>query len=211
MGELDSLRNALRGDTRGFAQIMRHHQSKVYQLALSLVRNESDARDIVQEAFLRVYRKRDTFDGDSAFYTWLYRIVHNLAIDLLRKPHRSRVAFEPFDSLGVPGELSVLSSGDIRLPDDDVWRKELAERVRLALESLSNIHREVIVQRELLGMSYAEMATRLGCAKGTVMSRLFHARRRLKISLQAIYEEAFGIEGSWGAPHVHGSALGRTD
>ncbi|MGC4070501.1 MAG: sigma-70 family RNA polymerase sigma factor [Polyangiaceae bacterium] len=185
---------------------MRRHQPMVYHLALSLVRNESDARDIVQEAFLRVYRSLDAFEGDSAFHTWLYRIVHNLAIDLLRKPHRGRIVFEQFETFGTMSAASTVNGPSVRLPDDEVWRKELAARVRLALESLSNTHREVIVLRELRGMSYGEMAAHMGCAKGTIMSRLFHARRRLKHSLQALYDETFDIEGAWKSRDCHGKA-----
>jgi RNA polymerase sigma-70 factor (ECF subfamily) len=184
------------GDARRFALIVRRHQARVYRLAFSLVRNESDANDIVQEAFLRVYRKRDAFEGDSAFYTWLYRIVRNLAIDLLRRPYRGRVELEELEAIGAASALSVADALDVRSPDEDLWRRELAAHVRQALALLPNIHREVIVLRELLGMSYGEIAARLGCAQGTVMSRLFHARRRLKASLQTVYSDALAIPNS---------------
>jgi len=171
------------GDRSAFAQLVERYQRRILQLALGFVRNERDAEEVVQDAFLRVHLSITGFRGTSSFYTWLYRIVVNLAIDSNRRPHKQRVAWESIaesanDSRAL--ELPRMINSD---PLEALTRMELSQRISMAMTHLAPYHRAVIIMREIDGMSYQEMAESLRISKGTVMSRLFHARRRLQRSL----------------------------
>lgn len=192
-GDEDSVlvHRAREGDHAAFRQLVERHQSKAHAIALRFVRDEDDARDVVQEAFLRVYRGLARFQGGSSFFTWFYRIVANAAIDLKRKPARRESPFD--DARPRPDEvytpfLSRLEGAD---PADAVARRELSSRIQKALDELPPYHRGAIVMRELEGLSYEEMAQAMGVSKGTVMSRLFHARQKLQRALLGCHRERF--------------------
>ena len=161
---------------------------------MGLVRDENDAREIVQEAFLRVYKGLPTFEGGSSFFTWLYRIVTNLAIDLMRKPGRKGAELDEGRNVAddPEGELALVSRIDGADPIDVVRRKEMAARIQTALDALPWYHRAVILMREVEGMSYEEMAEAMGVSKGTIMSRLFHARQKMQRALADVYAELDG-------------------
>jgi RNA polymerase sigma-70 factor (ECF subfamily) len=178
--ELQWIERARRGDVSAFRQLVDKYQSRAFAVALGMVRNREDALDICQEAFLRVHRGLKNFEGDAQFYTWLYRIVHNVAIDHLR---RRRVDVVPLEALG--GEPAIAADESETDPSRALDAEERCERFKAALATLSESHRAVLTLRELEGMSYEEIAGVVGCPIGTVMSRLFHARRRL---LQAMEE-----------------------
>lgn len=179
------------GDTKAFRELVERHQRRAFGIAFALVRDEEDAREVVQEAFVRVYRGLQEFHGGSSFFTWLYRIVHNLSIDLVRKFSRRDLDIEGLVESETSGGAPALELDGELL--DRIHRSELQERIRTALDELPAYHRGVIVMRELYGMSYEEMAASMGVSKGTIMSRLFHARKKLQKSLAACYEEAFGV------------------
>ncbi len=175
-----------------FRQLVERHQRRAFSVALSLVRDESDAREIVQEAFLRAFRNLSTFQGSSSFFTWLYRIITNLSIDLMRKPGRqtadfdeSRLAAED----GAEADYPMLGRYDGADPAEVVRRTEIAARLQSALDALPSYHRAVVVMREVEGLSYEEMARAMGVSKGTIMSRLFHARQKLQRALADCYAE----------------------
>lgn len=174
-----------------FRKLVERHQRRAFAIAVGLVRDENDAREIVQEAFLRVYRGLDTFEGGSSFFTWLYRIVTNLSIDLMRKPGRRAAELDEQRNVSedAEGELALVSRIDGADPIDVVRRKEMAGRIQAALEALPPYHRAVIVMREVEGMSYEEMAEAMNVSKGTIMSRLFHARQKMQRALADVYEE----------------------
>jgi len=138
-----------------------------------------------------VYKGISTFEGSSSFFTWLYRIVTNLSIDLIRKPGRK--AAELDESRSVDDEpdapLALVSRIDGADPLDVVRRKEIAARIQVALDALPPYHRAVILMREVEGMSYEEMAESMGVSKGTIMSRLFHARQKMQRALADCYAE----------------------
>jgi RNA polymerase sigma-70 factor (ECF subfamily) len=183
------IQRAQGGDARAFRELVERHQRRAFAIALSLVRDEQDAREIVQEAFVRVFRGLAGFNGSSSFFTWLYRIVKNLAIDLLRRPSRRETELEEQRD----GELWEPLSGDIGLdPADELGRRRLAERIGRALDALPPYHRGVILMREVEGMTYEEMAEAMGISKGTIMSRLYHARRKLQRALRECYTEEIG-------------------
>lgn len=177
------------GDRQAFKYLMQRYQRKVYQIAYGFLRNQEDALDVVQESFIKVHRYLGNFEGNSSFYTWLYRIVTNLCIDHLRKNKRHR-ALEFDDGLRHDGKgeepagtaiKPLTNMGD---PAHSLQRREILHAVQDGLKYLSDKHRAVIVMRELQGMSYEEMAKAMGCSKGTIMSRLFHARRNMQKHLK---------------------------
>ncbi|HVW24695.1 MAG TPA: sigma-70 family RNA polymerase sigma factor [Polyangiaceae bacterium] len=180
------------GDSGAFRKLVERHQRRAFAIAIGLLRSEDDAREIVQEAFLRVHKGLPTFEGGSSFFTWLYRIVSNLAIDAMRKPsRRESEALDP--DLGDDGaEQPLLSRLEGTDPLDFVRRGEIRRRIEAALGDLPPYHRGVILMRELEGMSYEEMAEAMGVSKGTIMSRLFHARKKLQRALADCYEEQVG-------------------
>jgi RNA polymerase sigma-70 factor (ECF subfamily) len=184
------IRQAQGGSQAAFRRLVERHQRRAFVLALGLVRDENDARELVQEAFLRVYRGLASFEGSSSFFTWLYRIVTNLAIDLMRKPGRQNA--ELADDAGADdesGELPLVSRIDGADPLDVMRRREIATRIQAALDALPPYHRGVILMREVDGLSYDEMAQAMGVSKGTIMSRLFHARQKLQRALADCYLE----------------------
>ncbi|MBW2455321.1 MAG: sigma-70 family RNA polymerase sigma factor [Deltaproteobacteria bacterium] len=186
---------AQKGDRAAFRKLVERHQRRAFAIAIGLVRDENDARDIVQEAFLRVYRSLDRFKGGSSFFTWLYRIVTNLAIDLMRKPARREA--ELFENPNISEDAEAfpfLARIDGADPIDMVRRREIAERIQTALDALPPYHRAVIIMREVEGMSYQEMAEAMEVSKGTIMSRLFHARQKLQRALADCYREHTGRE-----------------
>jgi RNA polymerase sigma-70 factor (ECF subfamily) len=190
------LTRAQGGDSQAFRELIERHQRRAFAIALSLVRDENDARELVQDAFLRVHRNLASFQGSSSFFTWLYRIVTNLAIDLMRKPSRRVVDLDDTtrdleDTLDT--DMPLLSRIDGADPVEQVKRKEIAGRLQAALEDLPEYHRAVIVMREVDGLSYDEMAASLGVSKGTIMSRLFHARQKLQKALADCYVEHVGV------------------
>lgn len=179
---------AQRGDGGAFRELVERHRRRAIAIAIGLVRDEEDALEIVQEAFFRVYRGLSAFNGAASFFTWLYRIVKNLSIDLMRRPAWQReLALDESDA----GFDAAMDEAD---PGDVLRRREIADRIGAALDTLPPYHRGVIMMRELEGMSYEEMAEAMGVSKGTIMSRLFHARKKLQRALIACYaEETNGV------------------
>jgi RNA polymerase sigma-70 factor, ECF subfamily len=171
---------ARNGDSEAFRTLFERYHRRAYALAFGVLRNQDDALDTVQDAFIKAHKYLDKFEGNSSFYTWLYRIVMNLAIDHLRKHRRvkpveldeSRVEDHADEAL-----LPRILGGN---PGRALMDKEIRARIDKALDELSDNHRAVLVMRELEGLSYEEMAQAMACSKGTIMSRLFHARRNMQ-------------------------------
>jgi len=186
------IERAKRGDSHAFRELVERHQRRALMLAMALVRDEQDAREVVQEAFLRVHRGLDSFQGTSSFFTWLYRIVTNLSIDLMRRPARRETDVEAYLEHVDENDIPFLSRIDGADPFDAVRRQEIARRIERGLCELPPYHRGVIVMREVHGMSYEEMADAMGVSKGTIMSRLFHARQKLQRALSDCYREHIG-------------------
>lgn len=199
------------GDRAAFRQLVERHQRRAFAIALHLVRDENDARELVQDAFLRVYKSLPSFQGGSSFFTWLYRIITNLSIDLIRKPGRKAQDLDDarFDSDDASeADFPFISRVDGADPGDVVRRKEIAARLAAALEALPPYHRGVIVMREVDGLSYEEMAEAMGVSKGTIMSRLFHARQKLQRALADCYAEQLGRQPGEGSADEDSGAGG---
>lgn len=176
---------AKRGDEIAFSELVNRHYRRALRVAFGLLKHPEDAADVVQDAFARVHVRLAEFEGSSAFYTWLYRIVVNLSIDAMRRRRRERRV-----DLEDEAAREALRSGgemwprfDANHPGQAAERHELAGRLQKALEGLPEIHQAVLLLRELEGMSYDEIAKTLRIKKGTVMSRLFHARKGMQAKL----------------------------
>jgi RNA polymerase sigma-70 factor (ECF subfamily) len=204
------VKRARRGDHEAFRVLVERYQGRAYWLALRVLRDDELARDAVQEAFLKAYTNLGRFEGRSGFYTWLYRLVMNLCLDLKRRDRSGQLVDTP-----EPADLERLASPEV-LPSDSLhWREheedpsaaversQLREAVAKAIEALPEGARETLLLREVDGLSYAEIADLLEIPKGTVMSRLHYARRRV----QELLREAGMIEPG---PVTAGSAGGRT-
>lgn len=183
--DLSLVESAKAGDTGAFTALVVRYQRKVYAVALGIVKDPDSAWDVAQEAFVRVHKHLPEFKGDSSFTTWLFRIATHLAIDSVRKERKSQK-----DDIDDLREVDLEGAGDGILstalgqdPRENALRRELAGKLTEALATLPVIHREILVLREVEGLSYEELAARLGIQKGTVMSRLFHARKKMQAAL----------------------------
>lgn len=184
--DLSLVSKAKAGEADAFRALVVRYQRKVYALALGIVKDPDLAWDVAQEAFVRVHGHLGEFEGKSSFSTWLYRIATHLAIDTVRHERKSRR--EDVDDVN---EADVAEAGEGILatplgndPRENALRRELAGKLREALEALPEKHRTILVLREVEGLSYEELAERLGIHKGTVMSRLFHARKKMQAELR---------------------------
>lgn len=184
-----------KGDKKAFETLVQRHERGAFGLAYSYVRDRNDAKEITQEAFLRAYRGLPRFEGGSSFYTWLYRIVTNLCIDFLRRPHQRQAEWQDNRKVEQPSDarlLPLVAPLDGANPIRVLRRKEIADRLQQALAALPPYHLDVILWREIDGMSYIEMAQAAGVSKGTIMSRLYHARQKLQTALKDCYELEYG-------------------
>jgi RNA polymerase sigma-70 factor (ECF subfamily) len=175
------------GDPAAFRVLFERYHRRAYAVAYGVVKNKQDALDVVQDGFVKVHKHIGTFQGTSSFYTWLYRIMMNLAIDHVRR-RRNQRGLEYDDRVGrdeedIAGDGALLPRMMDSNPAKTVVRKELLGRIQAALAELPEYHQAVIVLREIEGMSYEEMADVLEVPKGTIMSRLFHARKKMQASL----------------------------
>jgi RNA polymerase sigma-70 factor (ECF subfamily) len=189
---------AQNGDAQAFRKLVERHQRRAYAIALGLVRDPNDAHEVVQEAFLRVYRGLNAFQGSSSFFTWLYRIVTNLSIDLIRKPGRKDAELVNGQAIDEDTDFPLVSRIDGADPLNVMRRREIAARIQEALDALPAYHRGVILMREVEGMSYEEMAQAMEVSKGTIMSRLFHARQKLQLALADCFAEEGPTRGRSG-------------
>jgi RNA polymerase sigma-70 factor (ECF subfamily) len=172
------------GDGIAFRELIKRHQKKVFQLVLSVVKEQELAMDLVQDTFLKVHQNLPRFKGDSQFFTWTYRIAYNLAIDARRRQQRfDHVELEEttLTDSDTQEELYAVTSAS---PQKAVLRQELSHKIQRALATLHENHRAILVMREVDGLSYEELAAAMGIPKGTVMSRLFHARQKLQAALR---------------------------
>ena len=172
------VRAAQRGDMGAFEELVARHRDKIYARAYSMMRNEEEAIDLSQEAWVKGWQRLRQFQGESSFGTWLTRIVINLCLDQLRKQKRHRTdSIEAMseESGGVERQMPIVNVN----PTAGLERAELRQRIDRALGQLSYEHRTALVLHEFEEMEYKEIAKTMGCSIGTVMSRLFYARRKM--------------------------------
>jgi len=177
------------GDLSAFNELAVRYRNQVFAIAYNAVRNEEDAWDLAQEAFLKAWRNIGKFRGQSAFFTWIYRITVNLSIDALRR-RRIEGGME-FDDDVAPARIepgAATAPHGEPPPPQRLQNREIQARIDEALEKLSPEHRLVVVLREVEGLSYEEIAESMDCSVGTVMSRLFYARKKLQTLLKDVYD-----------------------
>ncbi len=186
--DLALVRMAQRGDMVAFEELVARHRDKIYARAYSMMRNEEEAIDLSQEAWVKGWQRLRQFQGESGFGTWMTRIVINLCLDELRKQKRQRAeSIEEMseESGGVERQMPVVEVN----PTAGLERTELRQRIDHALGQLSYEHRTVLVLHEFEEMEYKEIARTMGCSIGTVMSRLFYARRKMAALLSDLKNE----------------------
>lgn len=179
---------AKQGDTEAFQELVFRHRDKIYARAFLMMRNEDEAMDLSQEAWVKAWQRLAQFQGESSFATWITRIVINLCLDELRR--QKKVKAESIEDLqeeagGVERQMPV----EWNNPTEGLEKDELRKRIDAAMGKLSDAHRTVLVLHEFEGLEYKEIARRVGISIGTVMSRLFYARRRLASLLQGLKRE----------------------
>jgi len=182
------VRAAQSGDMAAFEELVARHRDKIYGRAYSMMRNEEEAIDLSQEAWVKGWQRFKQFQGEASFGTWMTRIVINLCLDQLRKQKRQRTeSIEAMDeeSGGVERQMPVVTAN----PTAGLERAETRQRIDRALSQLSHEHRTVLVLHEFEEMEYKEIARTMGCSIGTVMSRLFYARRKMAVLLADMKKE----------------------
>jgi RNA polymerase sigma-70 factor, ECF subfamily len=186
--EVILLARARDGDTVAFDSLITRHRERIYVHTFQIVRNEEDALDLTQETFIRAWRSLAGFDGTATLSSWLHRIATNASIDLCRRRRiRPQIEIESGSMDIDPASRTTPSKPEA--PGSGLDRIEIKRRIEEAFSTLSPEHRAVIVLREIEDLSYEEIATHLGCSLGTVMSRLFYARKKLQTLLRDLHEE----------------------
>jgi len=177
------------GELSAFNELTVRYRSQVFAITYNALRNEQDAWDLSQEVFIKAWRNIGKFRGQASFFTWLYRIAANMTIDWLRRK-RIEAGLE-FDETTSPGEIApgaaTLPHSE-PLPHQRLQDGEIRARIDAAMEKLSPEHRLVVMLREIDGLSYEEIAEAACCSVGTVMSRLFYARKKLQALLKDVYD-----------------------
>jgi len=182
------VRQAQTGDSRAFDKLVSKHRGKIYAMIVNMVKNDADAWDLAQEAFIKAWRALPKFEGKSSFSTWLFRISHNVVYDWLRKRKiqgDGELNDEIFNTDKIEAGAITTPHHDAR-PDEAMEREELRKQLENAIAGLSEEHREVILLREVQGLDYKEIADITKNSLGTVMSRLHYARKKLQTSLANI-------------------------
>ncbi len=182
--EMAVVKRILGGDSNAFETLVIENQKRVYNLALKMVKNEEDALDLSQEAFLKAYRSLSQFRGDSTFSVWMYRLTSNVCIDFLRKKKKQNVislVYTNKDKSDAEMEIA-----DTRFsPEHQLEKSELRRAVAEGLDQLSEEHRQILIMREINGYSYEEIASALFLELGTVKSRIARARLALRAILES--------------------------
>jgi RNA polymerase sigma-70 factor, ECF subfamily len=190
--DLSLVRRVQRGDKGAFDALVLKYQHKLVKLVMRYVRNPAEAEDIAQEAFIKAYRALPQFRGDSAFYTWLYRIAINTAKNAVVSRDRSPVEYDldrsnTDESYDMQGRMK-----DSETPEGLVLTDEIRSTVNAAIDALPEDLRTAIVLRELEGLSYEEIAAAMSCPVGTVRSRIFRAREAIDRRLREVFEGGLG-------------------
>lgn len=201
------VQHAKRGDREAYRELVQRYQKRVFGILFGMLRSREDAMELTQDVFIKVYQRIKDFEEKSSFYTWVYRIAFNLAIDFRRREWK-KVHTEYDDAVEQDGAADdgILNRERVN-PEQELQSRELGEQIRRALETLPDEQKQVLLLREVEGLSYQEMADSMGCSIGTIMSRLFYARKKMQAQLKTIYTGS----GKWapkddpGAPDEEGN------
>jgi RNA polymerase sigma-70 factor (ECF subfamily) len=190
--DLSLVRRVQRGDKGAFDALVLKYQHKLVKLVMRYVRNPAEAEDIAQEAFIKAYRALPQFRGDSAFYTWLYRIAINTAKNAVVSRDRSPIEYDLDRNSSDESYDMQARMKDPDTPEGLVLTDEIRSTVNAAIDALPEDLRTAIVLRELEGLSYDEIATAMDCPVGTVRSRIFRAREAIDKRLREVFEGGLG-------------------
>jgi RNA polymerase sigma-70 factor (ECF subfamily) len=190
VSDMELVKRCQAGQTEAFDELVSRYRTRVFAMIYNMVHNEQDAWDLAQESFVKAWKSIKRFRRHSSFYTWVYRIVMNVTIDWLRKKQIKGAGAEFDDSIQLkdidPASRTVPKADP--LPHERMEQREIRAKIDHALGQLSPEHRAVILMKETEDMQYHEIAETLGCSIGTVMSRLFYARKKLQNLLRDVYE-----------------------
>ena len=190
VSDLELVKQCQASQTEAFDELVARYRTRIFAMIYNMVHNEQDAWDLAQESFVKAWKSIKRFRRDSSFYTWMYRIVMNVTIDWLRKKQIKGAGSEFDDSIQLkeidPASKTVPKEDP--LPHERMERNEIRAKIDNAIGQLSPEHRAVILMKEIEDMQYHEIAETLGCSIGTVMSRLFYARKKLQKLLRDVYE-----------------------
>lgn len=181
---------AVHGDRNAFTALVEMNQERLFASMIQVTGSPEEAEEVVQEAFIRAFLKLDTFQRNSQFFTWLYRIAFNSALTRKRR-NRARVSLDHWRE---NNGLEVTDTADA--VDEPMLRQERVNLVRAAIQILSEDHRTILVLREMQERSYEDIAEILEISIGTVRSRLSRARNQLKVTLEAMENEEESMPGS---------------
>jgi RNA polymerase sigma-70 factor (ECF subfamily) len=173
------------GDREAFRELVERYQRKAVAIAFGMLHDREDALEVAQEAFAKVFTGIHQFKEEASFYTWLYRIIVNLAIDRQRQKSRQPQLEREDQEEGSSSRIDLIPDAAITDPYEQTKDKELGERIRAAIAELTPAHKAVILLRIVEGLSYEEISEVLQCSRGTVMSRLHYARKRLQSLLRS--------------------------
>lgn len=181
---------AQQGDKRAFELLVIKYQRKLGRLLSRFIRDPAEVEDVAQEAFIKAYRALPSFRGESAFYTWLYRIGINTAKNYLVSQGRRAPTTTEFNADEAEGFEGAEQLRDINTPENELLSKQIAETVNKAMDSLPDELRTAITLREIEGMSYEDIAGMMNCPIGTVRSRIFRAREAIAEKLRPLLDTA---------------------
>src|ERR1700736_1257937 len=190
VSDLELVKRCQEGQAEAFDELVTRYRTRIFAMIYNMVHNEQDAWDLAQESFIKAWKSIKRFRGRSSFYTWMYRIAMNVTIDWLRKKQVKGAGMEFDDALQLreidPASKTVPKADP--LPHERMERTQIRARIDKAIAHLSPEHRAVILMKEIEEMQYHEIAEALDCSIGTVMSRLFYARKKLQNMLRDVYE-----------------------
>jgi RNA polymerase sigma-70 factor (ECF subfamily) len=177
------VRASREGDMEAYDHLVRRYQDRIYATIYHMTSNHEDANDLAQETFIKAYSALKSFKGDSSFYTWVYRIAVNKTINFL-KQRKNKVSLSLNDlDFNIENDPELVAFVSDKTPRRDIALNELQEKLNIAMQKLSEVHRMVVTLHDIQGLSHEEIANIMECNVGTVRSRLFYARQQLQAYL----------------------------
>lgn len=181
--ERELVRRSQSGDLSAYDELVRRYQERIYATLYHMTSSHEDASDLAQESFIKAFRSLKTFKGDSSFFTWLYRIAVNKAINFRKlKKNKTQMSLNDLD-FNAEHDPAIVALISDKTPHREVNLSELQQKLNAALQKLSEVHRVVVTLHDVQGMSHEEISKILDCNVGTVRSRLFYARQQLQSML----------------------------
>ncbi|MBS4537203.1 sigma-70 family RNA polymerase sigma factor [Clostridium sp. D2Q-11] len=189
LNERKLIKRSMKGDIDAFEKLIEAHQKSAYNIALRMLKNPEDAKDVSQQAFVKIFKYIDTFNFKSSFTTWMYRIIVNLCIDYINKNKINNTYSLDNPIKTDTGEINREVKDNTDLPEDIVEKKETKQIVHNAINKLDDIHRSIIILRDIEDFSYKEISEILEISIGTVKSRIKRGRDNLRVILKEEMEQ----------------------